>query len=70
MVVSWPDQVFRSVAEQDSTMPRKAPEPGVKNGLEFETTFYSNPRKDSAFRFRATHIDGRPASRGLLVPDL
>lgn len=51
-------------------MPRKAPEPGVKNGLEFETTFYSNPRKDSAFRFRATHIDGRPASRGLLVPDL
>ena len=34
-------------------------EQALKNGLEFETIFYANPKKESPFRFRATHIDGK-----------
>ncbi len=32
--------------------------PGPKIGAVFETTFYANPKKESRFRFRATHLDG------------
>jgi nitric oxide reductase NorQ protein len=41
----------------------------VKNGLEFETTFYSNPKADSPFRFRATHMDGTRAPKVILSND-
>lgn len=41
----------------------------MKNGLEFETVFYSNPKSDSRFRFRATHIEGRRAPKVILCDD-
>ena len=41
----------------------------VKIGLEFETTFYGNPKKDSPFRFRATHMDGKRAPKVILCDD-
>ena len=41
----------------------------VKTGLEFETIFYSNPKKDSVFRFRATHINGQRAPKVILCDD-
>jgi nitric oxide reductase NorQ protein len=43
--------------------------PVLKQGLTFETTFYSNPKKESAFRFRATHIDGQRAPKVILCND-
>jgi len=36
----------------------------MKNGLEFETVFYSNPKSDSRFRFRATHLGGCLSNKG------
>jgi len=47
----------------------KAPAVKVQNGAEFETVFYSNPKKASAFRFRATHIDGKRAPKAILCDD-
>jgi nitric oxide reductase NorQ protein len=41
----------------------------IKNGLEFETTFYSNPKKESAFRFRARYINGKRAPKVILCDD-
>lgn len=41
----------------------------VKPGQEFETTFYSNPRKESPYRFRATHLDGERAPKAVLSDD-
>jgi nitric oxide reductase NorQ protein len=41
----------------------------LRNGLEFETTFYPNQRRDSPFRFRATHIDGKQAPKVILCDD-
>jgi MoxR-like ATPase len=53
--------------------PEKRAGPGaadkLKNGWEFETIFYSNPKKPSAFRFRATHINGRRAPKVILCDD-
>ncbi len=43
--------------------------PKLKNGSEFETTFYSNPKKDSPYRFRATSIDGKRAPKVILSND-
>lgn len=43
--------------------------PPVKNGLEFETTFFVNQKADSEFRFRATHIQGRRAPKVILCSD-
>lgn len=34
--------------------------------MEFETAFQANPRSDSPFRFRATHIDGMRAPKVIL----
>jgi nitric oxide reductase NorQ protein len=41
----------------------------LKVGLEFQTVFYTNPKKESAFRFRATHIDGKRAPKVILSDD-
>ena len=41
----------------------------LKDGFEFETIFYSNPKKESAFRFRATHINGKRAPKVILCND-
>ena len=41
----------------------------IKQGLVFETVFYSNPKKESPFRFRATHIDGKRAPKVILCDD-
>ncbi len=44
-------------------------EPKIKNGMEFETVFHANLKKDSPFRFRATHIDGSRAPKVILCND-
>lgn len=44
-------------------------QPDVKNGFEFETIFYTNPKKESPFRYRATHIDGKRAPKVILSND-
>lgn len=41
----------------------------LKNGFEFETVFYANPKKESSFRFRATHVDGKRAPKAVLCDD-
>lgn len=41
----------------------------AKEGLTFETVFYCNPKKESAFRFRATHMDGKRAPKIILCND-
>jgi len=41
----------------------------IEPGVTFETVFYSNPKKDSAFRFRATHADGKRAGKVILCND-
>lgn len=40
-----------------------------KQGQVFETTFFTNPKKESPFRFRATHIDGKRAPKVILCGD-
>lgn len=51
-------------------MPKKEPaEPSLKIGSKFETTFYNNPKKESSFRFRATHINGKRAPKVILSDD-
>ena len=41
----------------------------IKIGTIFETTFYTNPKTESPFRYRATHIDGRRAPKVILSDD-
>jgi nitric oxide reductase NorQ protein len=41
----------------------------IKNGLEFETVFSRNPKADSPFRFRATHMNGTRAAKVILCDD-
>lgn len=48
---------------------RAAAAPRVRPGLVFETTFYANTRAESAFPWRATHIDGRRAPKVILCDD-
>ncbi|MBK7670566.1 MAG: MoxR family ATPase [bacterium] len=43
--------------------------PALRNGLEFETTFFVNQKTDSEFRFRATHMDGKRAPKVILCSD-
>lgn len=50
-------------------MPNTSTAGKLKNGFEFETVFYSNPKKESAFRFRATHLNGRRAPKVILCND-
>ena len=38
-------------------------------GKKYETTFWANPSKDSDFRFRATHLDGKRAPKVVLCDD-
>jgi len=40
-----------------------------KVGSKLQTTFYANPKKDSAFRFRATHADDERAPKAVLCND-
>jgi nitric oxide reductase NorQ protein len=39
-------------------------------GALMEATFWPNPVKDSGFRFRATHLDGRKAPKVVLCDDV
>src|SRR5256885_13263507 len=41
----------------------------LTNGREFATIFYANPKGESRFRFRATHIDGQRAPKVILCDD-
>ncbi len=41
----------------------------LKTGKELETTFWPNPVKESGFRFRATHLDGKRAPKVVLCDD-
>lgn len=54
-------QAVQTVAEVESF--------GVKVGQVLEAIFYTNPRKESAFRFRATHIEGKSAPKAILCND-
>ena len=50
-------------------MAKKANPVKLKDGFEFETIFYSNPKKESPFRFRATHVNGKRAPKVILCDD-
>src|SRR5437899_2593343 len=39
-------------------------------GALMEATFWPNPVRDSGFRFRATHLDGRKAPKVVLCDDV
>src|SRR5690349_5861954 len=41
----------------------------IKVGSTAEATFWANPVKDSGFRYRATHLDGRRAPKVVLCDD-
>lgn len=41
----------------------------IKIGAICETTFYSNPKKQSSYRFRATHLNGKRAPKVVLSND-
>jgi len=41
----------------------------LKNGQEFETIFYSNPKQESSYDYRATHLDGARAPKAILSND-
>jgi len=41
----------------------------IKPGMEFEAVFYTNPKKESPFRFRATHLDGERSPKVVLSND-
>jgi MoxR-like ATPase len=41
----------------------------LQPGSEMEATFYPNPKKESGFRFRATHLDGMRAPKVVLCDD-
>jgi nitric oxide reductase NorQ protein len=42
----------------------------IQTGALMEATFWPNPVKDSGFRFRATHLDGRKAPKVVLCDDV
>lgn len=48
---------------------RQVSPPKLKNGLEFETIFSANPKPESPFRWRATRINGRRATKVILSSD-
>jgi MoxR-like ATPase len=50
-------------------MPGKWNTEDIKVGATMETTFYPNPVKDSGFRYRATHLDGKRAPKVVLCDD-
>jgi len=50
-------------------MPEKFDIQDVTVGKKFETTFWANPNKESDFRFRATHLDGKRAPKVVLCDD-
>lgn len=50
-------------------MPGKWNIEDIKIGASMEATFYPNGVKDSGFRFRATHLDGRRAPKVVLCDD-
>lgn len=52
---------------EKATAPRKPAR--LSNGYEFETIFYSNPKKESRFRFRASHVNGKRAPKVILCDD-
>jgi MoxR-like ATPase len=41
----------------------------IQPGLEMEATFWPNPKKESGFRYRATHLDGLRAPKVVLCDD-
>lgn len=50
-------------------MPAKLTIEDLKTGSTMEATFWPNPVKDSGFRYRATHLDGRKAPKVVLCDD-
>lgn len=50
-------------------MPAKWSADDIQPGLEMEATFYPNPKKESGYRFRATHLDGVRAPKVVLCDD-
>ena len=50
-------------------MPEKLKNEDVKVDAVLETTFWANPVKDSGFRYRATHLDGKRAPKVVLCDD-
>jgi MoxR-like ATPase len=50
-------------------MPGKLDMAEIKTDVTVETTFWPNPVKDSGFRFRATHLDGKRAPKVVLCDD-
>lgn len=50
-------------------MPGKWSNEDIKLDAVMETTFYPNPVKDSGYRFRATHLDGKRAPKVVLCDD-
>jgi nitric oxide reductase NorQ protein len=51
-------------------MPGKLTVEDVRIGSVMEAAFWANPVSESAFRFRATHLDGRRAPKVVLCDDL
>src|ERR1041385_68384 len=51
-------------------MSKKLSTSEIQSGALMETTFWPNPVKDSGFRFRATHLDGRRAPKVVLCDDV
>ncbi|MFH1277623.1 MAG: MoxR family ATPase [Candidatus Eisenbacteria bacterium] len=49
--------------------PVKSPRGAVRIGKRFETVFYANPKEESAYRYRATHMDGKRAPKVILCDD-
>jgi len=50
-------------------MPGKWKIEEIKMGQAMETTFWANPVKESEYRFRATHLDGKRAPKVILCDD-
>jgi len=50
-------------------MPAKLTIDDIQPGATMEATFWPNPVKDSGFRYRATHLDGRKAPKVVLCDD-
>jgi nitric oxide reductase NorQ protein len=42
----------------------------IKVGAEMEATFWANPKPESGFRFRATHLDGIRSPKVVLCDDV
>ncbi len=50
-------------------MPAKWKTEDIKIGATMEATFWANPVKESSFRYRATHLDGKRAPKVVLCDD-